>query len=72
MVYAFLVSSEKPHIARIAYIQNRINQELSVIMLVIIDISEKNLFKNLFHWKGEKLTSNKLKITLFQNLLEMN
>ena len=41
-------------------------------MLVIIDISEKNLFKNLFHWKWEKLTSNKLKITLFQNLLEMN
>ena len=41
-------------------------------MLVIIDISEKNLFKNVFHWKWEKLTSNKLEITLFQNLLEMN
>ena len=26
-----------------------------VIMLVIIYISEKNLFKNLFHWKWENL-----------------
>ena len=41
-------------------------------MLVIISMSEKNLFKNLFHQKLEKHTSNKLKITVFQNLLEMN
>ena len=43
-----------------------------VIMLVIIDISEKNLFKKSISLEMRKLTSNKLKITLFQNLLEMN
>ena len=34
-------------------------------MLVILD---KNLFRYLYHWKWE----NKLKLTPFQNLLEMN
>ena len=41
-------------------------------MLVIIDISEKNLFKKFISVEMRKLTSNKLEITLFQNLLEMN
>ena len=41
-------------------------------MLLIIDISEKNLFKIFISLEMRKLTSNELKITLFQNLLEMN
>ena len=41
-------------------------------MLVIIDISEKNLIKKFISLEMRKLIPNKLKITLFQNLLEMN
>ena len=41
-------------------------------MLVIIDISEKDLFKNFISLEMRKLASNKLKITLFQKFLEMN
>ena len=41
-------------------------------MLVIIDISEKNLSKKFISFEMRKLTSNKLKITLLKNLLEMN
>ena len=35
------------------------------IMLAIIDISEKNLFKKFISLEMRKLTSNKLKVTLF-------
>ena len=41
-------------------------------MLVIIDISEKNLFEKFISLEMRKLTSNRLEITLLKNLLEMN